>query len=52
MDGVFAAFANAVPYTIQWDATGTPKGIHVLTCKVYDWSGNIGLSNAVTVVIK
>ena len=49
---MFVAVANTVPYTIEWDSTGTPSGIHVLTCKAYDWSGNTGLSNAVNIVIK
>jgi thermitase len=52
VDGVFVAFANTVPYTIQWTSTGMPNGIHALTCKAYDWAGNIGLSNTVNVVIK
>jgi hypothetical protein len=52
LDGVFVAFANALPYTFEWNSTGTPNGIHVLTYKAYDWSGNTGLSNAVNIAIK
>ncbi|MDY6992190.1 MAG: Ig-like domain-containing protein, partial [Pseudomonadota bacterium] len=45
-DAVRIATATSEPYTVQWDTTTIPDGIHTLTSKAYDAAGNVTTSAA------
>ena len=49
VDGVFKSSARRQPYTNTWNSRKS-LGSHVLSCKVYDNAGNVGISANVTVV--
>lgn len=45
-DAVRIATATSEPYTVQWDTTTIPDGIHTLTTKAYNAAGNVTTSAA------
>ena len=49
VDGVFKSSASRPPYSNTWNCRKS-LGSHLLSCKVYDTAGNVGISASVAVV--
>lgn len=49
VDGALAGSSTRSPFTLSWKTNKTPHGNHTLQCKVYDGSGNVGVSQLVVV---
>jgi len=49
VDGALISTATSAPFTNRWNARKAAPGAHMLQCKAYDATGNIGSSNTVTV---
>lgn len=50
-DGALAATATKAPYSWNWDTRSSSNGSHTVTAKAYDASGNVGVSQSVTVKV-
>ncbi|MSN27237.1 MAG: hypothetical protein GJV46_15405 [Geobacter sp.] len=51
VNGVLQATDTASPYTFSWNTIAVANGSFNLTAKAYDAAGNVGLSNAVVVLV-
>jgi thermitase len=49
VDGTLQAASTSAPFTTKWNTAKAAKGPHTLLCKAYDGTGNVGLSQLVTV---
>jgi len=49
--GALLGIRNALPWSLAWATAGVPDGTHVLSVKVYDGAGNLGVSPGVSVTV-
>jgi thermitase len=49
VDGSLTASSTSAPFTTKWNARKAAAGAHIIQCKAYDASGNVGVSASVTV---
>lgn len=53
LDSVIAlGFDDTFPYILSWDSTSVPDGKHVISSKVSDVAGNIGVTKELTVYVE
>lgn len=52
VDGENIGTSTKVPYSINWDTTKVSNGTHKLQVKAYDASGNVGVSEEISVVVE
>ena len=49
LNDVLLTATNMAPYTYNWDTKSAANGVHTLTAKAYDATGNVGQSQTVTI---
>jgi len=49
VDGTLTSSSTRAPFTLSWKTNRVALGNHSLQCKVYDGSGNVGVSQTVVV---
>jgi len=49
VDGFLQGVSTSAPFTTKWNTAKAAKGPHVLSCKAYDGTGNVGISQLVSV---
>jgi hypothetical protein len=50
VDGILQGVSTTVPFTTKWNTAKAAKGPHTLFCKAYDATGNVGVSQVVSVI--
>ncbi len=51
VDGSLRGTTVTAPFTVSWDTTAESNGVHSLSAKAYDPSGNVGTSSVVQVTV-